>query len=140
MTDAVVVALITSFGGIVSGAVGKTVFDRSRGKPSSNGNGGSVEAAIARRAEIEFQARTTVLLDRLTAAIEKGHERALSQMQQVSDSIAEAAVAIREVHKEIVGHREAAEPVIQTTAETLRLVRDLHNRPPFDRRSAAGGE
>lgn len=133
MTDPVLIAIISTVG-MAAGGLAKTGVDRLRNNgadrrhaPSTgNGNGNGIESVIARRAEVEFQTRMTLVMSQLTDAITKGHDKTIEQMTRVGEGIADAAGAMREVHAEIVGHRECMEPVIAASLETARLVRELH--------------
>lgn len=124
MTEAVLIALITAAGGAITGVLGTRGYDKfvKNGRHGSHG----IEHVISQRAAVEFQTRMTLLMERLTAAIEKGHDKALVQMDKVAASINDAAGAIRGVHEEIVQHRVETAPAVQASFETHRLVKEIH--------------
>lgn len=130
MTDALTIALITSAGGVLTGILGTRGYDKIRnGRHGSNGNG--ADKALAARAEVEFQTRMTLLMEQLTRAIEKGHDKAVEQMQSVSEAITDAAGAIRQVHEEIVQHRAETKPAVGAVFDVARGVREI--RAQLDR-------
>jgi hypothetical protein len=143
LSDAVQIAVISGVSGILAGWVGVRGVDKVKNgrHGSTTANGMSVDRALAQRAEVEFQAKMTLLMTQLTAAIEKGHDKALTQMTLVSDAICDAANAIKQVHDEIVQHRTESRPAMQTTFDTGRTVkeiqRQLERNPPY--RTGTGG-
>lgn len=128
--DGTVVAALIGLAGSVFGVLGKMGYDkvnngRHYGSNGGNGNGSSIDRAISQRAEVEFQTRMTLLMTQLTAAIEKGHDKALDQMLMVSQAITESAAAIKQVHDEIVAHREQLRPAIGVVFDTKRTVQEI---------------
>lgn len=129
MSEAVIIALISSVSGMLSGIVGKSTYDKVRnGRNGQHSNGSSVESVLARRAEVEFQTRMTVVMEQLSTTIER-----------VGGIMEEAARAIREVHKEIEAHAQATAPATRAVLETHRLVKEMHEHSAAARRSAGGG-
>lgn len=129
MQEAVVVALISGVSGILAGVWGRGKYERTTTTSSSSGNGTEkLETVIARRADVEFQTRMTILMEKLTNAIEKGHDKASGQLAMVSEAITEAADTVRELHRQIAAHRSAVDAVAQRTEHTHQLVLDLHSR------------
>lgn len=128
MKEAVVVALISGISGIVAGVWGRGRYGPT--PPAARGDHGAphLETVIARRADVEFQTRMTILMEGLTAAIEKGHEKASGQMAVVSEAITEAADAVRELHRQINEYREVASLADHAAVQTHQLVLDLHKR------------
>lgn len=129
MDATVQVAIVTGICGILAGLLGKTQYDRSRGNGNGShvGNGqAAVERVLAQRSEVEFQTRMTLLIQHLTDAIKEGHETSAEHLAKVSQALDNSAASIREVHKEIVEHREAVTPAMEAALETQHLVRELH--------------
>jgi hypothetical protein len=125
VSEAVLVAIIAGGCGVLTGIVGKSRYDRERSARTDH-TGPAVEKVIARRADLEFQTKVTFLLESLTAAIEKGHDRSIGQLALVSEAITESADSVRELHRQIVAHRETVGPSVKAALETHAMVHDLH--------------
>lgn len=134
LSDNVLIAIITAAGGIASGVFGKSAVDHFRKPktappPTARSEIASVEGIIARRAEIEFQTRMTLMLEKLSEVLETSNDR----MEIVGRSIGESALAIRDVHRELMRHEQRAEGATAVLTDTngivkniQQIVKDLH--------------
>lgn len=133
MTDAVVASLISGASTVV-GVLGKVAYDRMRNTRSHSPNGnGSIERVIATRAEVEFQTRISLLLQQLTAAIEKGHDKSVAQMEAVSVALNNAVQAIRDLHSEIIQQHTIVQPAL---ADTHKIVQEINRELAKQRRAS----
>ena len=128
MTDVVTTAIISSLSGIISGVLGIRGVEHMKLRRHANGNGNSAAQTIAQRDDLRFQTEMTLLMGQLTAAIEKGHDKAIEKMGLVAVAIADAASAIKEVHEEIVQHRADTRPAIEAAYETGRRVQRIESQ------------
>ncbi len=124
LSDAVRVAVVTGVFGVLAGLVGRPAYDRLR----KNGNGHPGRSSSDMRAEIEFQTRTTLLIEKVTEAVKDGHSSNIEQLTVVAEAIQQAARAIEGVHREVVAHRESVAPVLEKSHDMHRMVKDIHRR------------
>lgn len=137
ISEAVTVALVSSVASVLVGWFGRGSADKLKNGRNGNGNGTytpSAERALAARAEVEFQTKMTLLMQQLTAAIEKGNEK-------MADALSDAAAAIKSVHDEIAAHRNETKPAMGAVFDTRRVVTDIQRQldrnPP--QRTGTGG-
>lgn len=126
--DAVAVAVITGVCGIIAGAVGARRLDKKHsGQHAVNGNGQSaMSRALAERDETRFQERMTLLVTNLIDALKDANKESAKQFAQVSEAITETVETLREVHQDIIAHREASKPVMTAALETHAMVTQIH--------------